>query len=187
MFFPCFVISPWKSGWPFIWTNLNFLHPRMLCTKRGRNSPSGSGEQFFLKLRQCILAISIFSSLEQEQGPLFEQTWTHFLKECFVPSLVQLSHCRGPGEDYFFIFVNLLTLFRYYLPLEKERNLHLNKLESPLPKDALCQVWLKLTEWLGDEDKNVKVYNNDDDKKNDDGQRTNFYLGTSVKVTKKAL
>ena len=29
-------------------------------------------------------------------------------------------------------------------PLEKERALHLNKLKSPSPKDALCQVWLKL-------------------------------------------
>ena len=26
--------------------------------------------------------------------------------------------------------------------------LHMSKLESPLPKDALCQVWLKLTHWF---------------------------------------
>ena len=26
--------------------------------------------------------------------------------------------------------------------------LHLNKLESPSPKDALCQVWLKLVQWF---------------------------------------
>ena len=26
--------------------------------------------------------------------------------------------------------------------------LHLNKLESPSPKDALCQVWLKLNQWF---------------------------------------
>ena len=26
--------------------------------------------------------------------------------------------------------------------------LHLSKLESPLPRDALCQVWLKLTQWF---------------------------------------
>ena len=45
-------------------------------------------------------------------------------------------------------FVNVFSLFRYYLPLEKGRVLHLNKLESPLPKDALCQVWLKLDQWF---------------------------------------
>ena len=41
-----FVInSPWKRAWHFIWTNLNFHHPRMLCAKFGRNWPSGSGDK----------------------------------------------------------------------------------------------------------------------------------------------
>ena len=38
-------------------------------------------------------------------------------------------------------FLNILDrnlLFRYYLPLEKDVALHLNKLESPSAKDALC-------------------------------------------------
>ena len=26
--------------------------------------------------------------------------------------------------------------------------LHLNKLESPSPKDALCQIWLTLGQWF---------------------------------------
>jgi hypothetical protein len=43
-------------------------------------------------------------------------------------------------------FFNLL--FRYYLPLEKGYPLGLKKLESPLPKDDLCQVWLKLAQWF---------------------------------------
>ena len=41
--------------------------------------------------------------------------------------------------------------FRYcrnYHHLEKGRTLHLNKLESPSLKDALCQVWLKLAHWF---------------------------------------
>ena len=40
----------------------------------------------------------------------------------------------------------LFLLFLYYLPLEKGFVLHLNKLKfsSPLPKDSLCQVWLKV-------------------------------------------
>ena len=42
MYFPYLVIiSPWKRAWPFIWTNLNPLHSRMLCAKFG----SGSGEE----------------------------------------------------------------------------------------------------------------------------------------------
>ena len=48
----------------------------------------------------------------------------------------------------FLIFVNVFSLFRNYLPLEKGGALHLNKFESPSPKDALCQVWLKMAQWF---------------------------------------
>ena len=48
----------------------------------------------------------------------------------------------------FLKFVNVFLLFRYYLPLEKGVAIHLNKIESPSPKDALCQVWLKLAQWF---------------------------------------
>ena len=37
------IIFPWKSGWPFISTNLNLLHPRMFCGKFVWNWPSPSG------------------------------------------------------------------------------------------------------------------------------------------------
>ena len=39
---------------------------------------------------------------------------------------------------FFFYFVYVFLLFRNYLPLEKG-GAHLNKLESPSPKDVLCQ------------------------------------------------
>ena len=48
----------------------------------------------------------------------------------------------------FLNFVNVILLFHNYLPLEKGRALHLNKLESPSPSDALSQVWLKLVQWF---------------------------------------
>ena len=53
----------------------------------------------------------------------------------------------GSGED-FLNFINVFSLFCYFLPFEKGGTLHLNKLESPSPKDALCQVWLKLSQWF---------------------------------------
>ena len=46
MYFRYFVIiSPLKMAGPFIWTNLNPLHPRMLCAKFGWNWHSGSWEE----------------------------------------------------------------------------------------------------------------------------------------------
>ena len=40
------------------------------------------------------------------------------------------------------MFANVLS------PLEKGVAFHLNKLESPPPKGALCQVWLKWAQWF---------------------------------------
>ena len=44
--------------------------------------------------------------------------------------------------------VNLFSLFCHYLRLEKHAALYLKKLESPLPSNALCQVWWKLAQWF---------------------------------------
>ena len=44
---------------------------------------------------------------------------------------------NGSGEDDFLIVLNVFSLFRYYLSLKKGVAIHLNKLESPSPKDAL--------------------------------------------------
>ena len=92
MYFQYFVIiSPWKRVWPFIWTNLNPIHPRMLCANFGWN-------------------------------------WLMVLK------IFKVCPC---------IFDILLSF-----PFEKGVALHLNKLKPPSPKDALCQVWLKLAQWF---------------------------------------
>ena len=44
-------------------------------------------------------------------------------------------------------FLKVLNVFNY-VPFEKGMALHLNKLVSPSPKDALCQVWLKMSQWF---------------------------------------
>ena len=54
----------------------------------------------------------------------------------------------GFGEEEFLISSMNFSLLRNYLPLEKGRAGHLNKLEYPSLKDALGQVWLKLAQWF---------------------------------------
>ena len=55
-------------------------------------------------------------------------------------------------------FVNVFSLFCNYLPLKKGRALHLNKIKSPSPKDALCQVLLKWSSGsVDEEDENMKI------------------------------
>ena len=65
-----------------------------------------------------------------------------FTQGCFVQVWLKLA------ARFWEKIVNVILLFRNYLPLEKGETLHLNKLESTSFKDALCQVWLKLTLWL---------------------------------------
>ena len=62
--------------------------------------------------------------------------------------LVWLKLAQWFWRRRFFYFMNIFSLIRNYLPLEKGGTFHLNKLESPSPKDALCQVWLKLAQWF---------------------------------------
>ena len=57
---------------------------------------------------------------------------------------VQLKLSQQFGRGTFLNLGNVISLFRNYLPLETGVTLHLNKLESPFPKDALCQDCLKL-------------------------------------------
>ena len=49
------------------------------------------------------------------------------------------------------IFLISSMYFPYFViisPWKRAWALHLNKLESPSPKDALCQVWLKSAHWF---------------------------------------
>ena len=45
-------------------------------------------------------------------------------------------------------FRQCISLFGYYLPLEMSVIFQLNKLKVPSPKEAFCQVWLKLAQWF---------------------------------------
>ena len=48
----------------------------------------------------------------------------------------------------FLNFIIIISLYRNYLPLEKDVAIHLNNLEFPSPKDALSLVLLKLAQWF---------------------------------------
>ena len=66
------------------------------------------------------------------------------IEGCFLPRLVEI----GPVvlEKMILNILNSNLQFRYYFPFKKGVALRLNKVESTLPKDALCQVWMKLAE-----------------------------------------
>ena len=147
MYFRYFVIiSPWKRTGPFIWTNLNPRHPRMLCAQFCWNWLSGSGEEDFL-ISSMYFSYFVIIAPWKIARPFI---WTNLnpLYPRILCAKFGWNWFSGSGEEDFFNSVNVFSLFRNYLPLEKGRTLYLNKLESPSPKDALCQVWLKLAQWF---------------------------------------
>ena len=128
MYFRSFVlISLWKRAKPCIPANLNLICLRMFCIKLGWNWPIGSWVFFLLRECTCILAISLTSPWKSV-GPFL---WTNLNPH--HPSLLEIA--TVVLEEKILNFVNEFSLFRYYLPLEKERGLHLNKIDFPLPKD----------------------------------------------------
>ena len=91
MYFNYFVIiSPCKRAVPFIWTNLNPLHPRMLCAKFGWNWPSGSGEEDFL-ISSMYFRFFVIISPWKRAWPIIRTNWNSFAQECFVPSFVEIG------------------------------------------------------------------------------------------------
>jgi hypothetical protein len=66
---PIFVIiSPLKRTWPFIWTNLNSLLPRIICTKFDWIWTPGSEDLNF----QCVFTLSLLSPLGEGLSPSFQ-------------------------------------------------------------------------------------------------------------------
>ena len=65
-----------------------------------------------------------------------------------MPSLVEIDSVVLEKKIFIFGQMNVFSPFRNYLPLEKSEALHLKKLDFPSPKDALCQVSLKLAKWF---------------------------------------
>ena len=126
-------ISPLRRAKSFIWTNLNPLHPRMLCAKFGWNWPSGSGEEDFLNF---VNLFSLFLNyLPSKKGGALH------LKKIKTPSTKNQDWWKLAEWFWrrrFLKFVNIFSQFCNYLPLEKGRTLHLKKNLNPLHPKIIC-------------------------------------------------
>ena len=106
-------------------------------------------------------------------------------KDTLCQVWLKLAQWFSRRRSFNFVNVHVFSLFRSYLPLEKRGTLHLNKIEFPSPKDALCKVWLKLAQWFWRKrwkvvlEKRMKMWKdydnaNDNANNNNNGQPTNF-------------
>ena len=109
--------------------------------------------QWFWRKRYFISknVFSLFRNylpLEKDRALRLNKLESPLTKGCFVPSLVEIDPVVLEKKFFKFHKCFSVILIWNYLPLEKGRSLYLNKLESPSPRDALCQVWLKLALWF---------------------------------------
>ena len=75
---------PLEKGWPFIWTNLNFLHQKMFCTEFSWNWPGD-----FLNFVNVFSWFPNFIPLEM----VWPFMWTHF-HPLHTRMLCALHHLR---------------------------------------------------------------------------------------------
>jgi hypothetical protein len=127
------IISPLKKTWPFIWTNLNLLHPRIICSKFNWILPAGFGEQGLKKYSVYIYSFAIISPSRR----VIPFIWTKLNPLHPRIICIKFDWIRPSG----FLtrrFLKILSVFSLlYLPLEKGYSLCLKKLEFPSLKYIL--------------------------------------------------
>ena len=118
----------------------------MHCAKFGQKWLIGSGGEDFL-ISSMYFRYFVIISPWKRAGTFI---WTNLnpLHPRIPSAQFGRKWLSGSGGEDFLSFVNVFSPFHNYLPFEKGVALYLNKLESPSPKDAVCQVWLKLAQWF---------------------------------------
>ena len=95
-----------------------------------------------------ILSILQLSPLWEGCDPSFEKKIESYSPKDALCQ-VWLKMAQWFWRRRFLNFVNLFSPFHDYLHLENGVALHFKKnFKSYSPKDALCQVWLKLAQWF---------------------------------------
>ena len=81
---------PLEKAGPFIWTNLNPRHHRILCTYFGWNCPSGSVEEAFLNSVNAFSFYRNYLPLETGVSLHLNKLESASPKECVRSSLVEV-------------------------------------------------------------------------------------------------
>ena len=172
-----------KGQGSFIWTSMNSLYPRMLCANFSEKWPRGSGEEDLFISSMDFCYFFFFLPLKKERALHLNPLYPRML--CAKLSWNWLS---GSGKEDFIYFVNVFFAIRK-LSLKRAGPFIWKKTpEIPLPKDALCQDWLKLVQWFWRRRwKCKKLTNGHTDTQTGDGQQAirKAHLSFQIMWTKK--
>ena len=135
------------------WTNLNPLLPKMHCGRFGWHWPGGFDNLVKIVLEKNISKFIMYitylwlSPLVQGRGPSFEETWIPFTKDVLCQVWLKLILWFWRREWKCEKFTTKTTK-RTTTDIFWSEHSFLNKFDSLSPKNALCQVWLKLAQWF---------------------------------------
>jgi hypothetical protein len=156
---------PFEEGLALYLNKLEFPSPKNNFYQVRLNLASWFWRRRFLKMFSVFLLLCYYLPLEMV-NPL------HLNKLEFPSPKNNLYQVRLNLACWFWRrflkMFSVFLLFCYYLPFEMGNPLHLNKLESPSPRDDLCQVWLKLAQWFW---RRIQKCKSLTDRLTDDGQR----------------
>ena len=141
------IYLPLEQNLPFIWTNSNPLHQRILWAKFRWNWPSGSWEEDFLFIFNIISQFHNYLPLERRRTLHLNQLEFPSTKETLCKVLLKLA--QWFWGIWFFKFVNV---FSQLSPLRKGRGPSFEKPETPSPKDTLSKLHWNWLSGSGEED-----------------------------------
>ena len=96
----------------------------MLCAKFGWNQPSVSSEDF----KNFVKSFVIISPWKKAWPFIWTNLNSLYPRPRMLCAKFGCNLPSGSGEEFFFNFVNVFSLFLYYLRFEKGAVLHLNPL-----------------------------------------------------------
>ena len=111
-------------------------------------------EKKIFKFHQCTFCFFVFISPWKKGWvlPMNQfQIWIPFTKECFVHSLVEIGPVTGFGKED--LFVNIILLFRYYLPWKMAGPFICKNLNSFYPRMLCIKFSWNWPSGSGEEDK----------------------------------
>ena len=159
-------MSPCKRTEPFIWKKLNSLHPTMLCVKFGWNWQSDSRKDLF-QIVWVYFRYFVIISPWKLSWP-FIWTDVNSSNSGMLSAMFGLEWPKGSWEEDFLV-CHVFFLFRYYLSLEKGTTFHLN---NPIIKGCFMRCLVEIGRLVLEKTAKMwKIYNNDVDNNDDDGQR----------------
>ena len=160
MYFHYFIIiSPWKRAGPFIGTNLNPLHPRMLCAKFSWNWLSGPGEKDFIILSMYFHYFVIISPWKRAGFFI----WTNLipLHPRMLSAKFGWNWLSGSGEEDFLILSMYFPFVVIISPLKRAGSFIWTNLNPLHPRMLFAKFGWNWPSGFGEENENVKSLQTD--------------------------